>query len=550
MGKNKLFLALTTLILGLSYSTYHAQSVDSEFNGSSGVLSIPLVVVDDQAYSIDLTLTNSDTLEFSLGSAVETSSSDDPRAASFSPAENLLRIPVVRVDDDSYAIQMNLTNDNPVTFQISKANIVNPACSIPGLPEFSTPANATVFDEVQTNTSTQNEFASIRTIVADFNDDNSDDLLWMALSFNADVSESIDVARVWLSDGENGFTDATSEFLPDGLEPDTPRQIFEADIDGDSDTDYLVLQHGYDPGGLNGKGCDNVVCPGAANIVLVLGDDGKLRDSGSSSLNPYDTNGFTHSGGVADIDCDGDMDILEGQLRNDVATAANHIQLNDGTGNFAEKLDALPESVRDFGMYGAALCDFDRDGDSDLYISSLGVPAGFSSADKLLINDGFGNFALLDGRPAPESPVGDETQRAADLRCLDYNNDGWTDILKPNEADSNFLAYQLLENNGDLTFSDVTDTKLQQTATADGAYSPKLVDFNQDGWVDILSQGTGDTIRIFWNTGEGFDEFRFPSSTAFNTAGATLTPGDFDGDGDLDIHVSRSHFESFLLIAE
>lgn len=547
----QLNLSFVSLFVAIIFcQSTHAQSLDANFDGSTGLLTIPAVTVDQQSFEIDMSVYDAATLDFVITRAEDRALTVDPRAGAFSLTDNILKLPVVNVGAEAYSVSFQLVSDNPVIFRITGANLVNGACEIPALPETPPVAAATQYSEVQTNTSTKDEFAGVRTIVADFNHDGRDDLFWMALSFNDDVSEAFNTPRVWLSTGDNGFSDATTTYLPDGIGLDTPRQIFEGDFDGDSITDFLVLQHGYDPGGLQGKGCENVVCPGAANLLLMQDANGALRDNAAQALNPFDSDGFTHSGGVADVDCDGDLDILEGQLRNEIATGANHIQLNDGNGVFTASEIALPESIRDFGMYGAALCDFDRDGDPDLYISSLGIPEGLDSADKLLVNDGFGRFSLQQGRPAPESPVGDLQQRAADMRCLDYNNDGYNDILKPNEADNSFLAFELLHNNGDLTFSNVTAEKLQQTATAGGAYTAKLVDLNQDGWIDLLAQGTGDSMRIYWNTGDGFDEYRVPAGTAINTSGASLSPGDFDGDGDLDIHVSRSHFESFILKAQ
>src|SRR5690606_40082760 len=128
----------------------------------------------------------------------------------------------------------------------------------------------------------------------------------------------------------------------------------------------------------------------APNMVISLDDDGKLRDTAISALSPYDTNGFTHGGGVADADCDGDADILEGQLGNQDASAHNHLQLNDGTGNFIEKVDALPPEVDGIGFYGAAFCDLDADGDPDIYIAQLGALPGLEAADVILANDGTG----------------------------------------------------------------------------------------------------------------------------------------------------------------
>ncbi|MDB9968753.1 VCBS repeat-containing protein [Gammaproteobacteria bacterium] len=543
-------LLTTILLLCLPVASFAGSNADASFDSGSGILTIPTLNVGKQTFYVELTLNNSEALDFVLSASSIQSKISDPRAATFTAENNILSIPIVDTDSDAYKINFLLTKDTPVTFRLIQANLVNINCMIPTLPQFSTVASPMTYkQEVFTNTKTRDDFGLVKTIVSDFNGDNKDDIFWMATAFNEDASDDSHNNRMWLSNGNNSFTDSFSDYFPNGLNSDTPRQIFKADFNNDARMDFLILQHGYDPGGINNKDCSNVNCPGAANILMMTDADGKLRDEAQAVLNPFDTKGFTHSGGAADIDCDGDIDILEGQLPNPLATATNHVQVNDGRGTFTEKMDALPAEIDSFGMYGAALCDFDRDGDPDLYISSLGVPKGLDSADKLLVNNGFGVFTLRQGRPAPESAIGDANQRAADLQCLDYDNDGYNDIIKPNEADSNFPAFELLRNNGDLTFTDVTNSKLRQSPLVGGAFRPKLVDLNADGWIDILAQGNGDYMRIYWNTGNGFDEFKFPSETAYSTKGAVLSAGDFDGDGDLDIHISRSHFQSFLLNA-
>ncbi|MGA0935929.1 MAG: FG-GAP-like repeat-containing protein [Pseudohongiellaceae bacterium] len=52
-------------------------------------------------------------------------------------------------------------------------------------------------------------------------------------------------------------------------------------------------------------------------------------------------------------------------------------------------------------------------------------------------------------------------------------------------------------------------------------------------------------MRIYWINGNGFDEYIYPPVTVIHTRGAEFAPGDFDGDGDLDVHISRSHFGEF-----
>ena len=71
------------------------------------------------------------------------------------------------------------------------------------------------------------------------------------------------------------------------------------------------------------------------------------------------------------------------------------------------------------------------------------------------------------------------------------------------------------------------------------------MDLNGDNWSHTMAEGNGDTLRIYWINGNGFDEYIYPPVTVIHTRGAEFAPGDFDGDGDLDVHIIRSHFGEF-----
>lgn len=436
---------------------------------------------------------------------------------------------------------------------IESTGLSNPVCKQPPEEARGPAAPAFSYSELATNTTIypQNE-SSVSQLGygRDLNGDGLDDLFWLETEYDEQAFEMTTWPRVWLSNGNGSFSDGTDALLPEGLSAaDVPRQFYRADIDGDGDEDYIVLQHGFDPSGINGRDCLNSPCPGAPNLIIKTAADGTLVDVAPTALNPYDVDGFTHAGGVADVDCDGDMDILEGQLTLDTAPAPHRLQINDGTGHFQAKTDFMPSAIEWIGMYGAVLCDLDRDGDADIFVSQPGDVQGLDWADVVFENDGYGNFSLLPGRRLPESRLGDDHQRAADTRCFDFDGDGYMDLLKPNEADPNYPAFELLRNRGDMTFVDVTDEKLPQAALTEGSYRPEVVDLNNDGWPDILAAGTAEFLRIYWNTGDGFAEFIFPSDTAIDTRSGGIIPGDFNGDGKLDIHVGRGPWGDFILRA-
>src|SRR5690606_12635968 len=123
----------------------------------------------------------------------------------------------------------------------------NAACTVPAPPVRGAVAAAITYTEVASNTAAQLADSWHRSFAPDLNGDGRADMLWLETAWVSATKEMPSTATAWLSDGDGTFTLATATYLPDGLPVDVPRQLYQADVNSDGDTDYVVLQHGYDP---------------------------------------------------------------------------------------------------------------------------------------------------------------------------------------------------------------------------------------------------------------------------------------------------------------
>jgi hypothetical protein len=123
---------------------------------------------------------------------------------------------------------------------------------------------------------------------------------------------------------------------------------------------------------------------------------------------------------------------------------------------------------------------------------------------------------------------------------LDYNNDGWEDILLINGTDwpghKRRTSYSALyRNNKDGTFTDVT----REAGLAVEMYGMgcAIGDYDNDGFVDIYVSALGPD-HLFRNLGNGrFTDVTQKSKLGNAEFGASCAWVDYDKDGDLDLYV-------------
>jgi len=171
----------------------------------------------------------------------------------------------------------------------------------------------------------------------------------------------------------------------------------------------------------------------------------------------------------------------------------------------------------DFG-----LGDFNGDGKLDLAVPNNGIPFTVS----ILLGNGNGTFTEALGSPFA---VGTNPSHAA---VGDFNGDGKLDLAVTDGTDRNIWI--LLGNGaGQFTLAGSPIPAGYSTTLAVG-------DFNGDGKLDIAAESY-DTNDVFILLGNGNGTFTeaLGSPIAVGTTPASVTMGDFNGDGKLDLAVGN-----------
>ena len=137
---------------------------------------------------------------------------------------------------------------------------------------------------------------------------------------------------------------------------------------------------------------------------------------------------------------------------------------------------------------GVAIFDYDRDGDLDFYVTS-----DKGNANVLYQNDGQGTFHDV----AREAGVEAIEKTSTGVVACDLNNDGFQDLYvgsqgtigdrldfrSPSEGQGNKDVLYL--NNGDGTFTDITDAAFGDAVNLRSAMSIACADVDGDQWLDL-----------------------------------------------------------------
>ncbi len=240
-----------------------------------------------------------------------------------------------------------------------------------------------------------------------------------------------------------------------------------------------------------------------------------------------------------DYDNDGDLDIFL-TVRNGV----NRLYQNIGNFEFQDVTVSagllLPAAIN----YGASFGDYDRDGFLDLYICRYYAPEDAGSGGQtnvLFRNNGDGTFSNL----TEELGLGDAYKPSFQAVWADINGDLYPDLFVINDRHP---ANTLFLNNGDGSFSDITESAGVGFPMND-PMSATVGDYNNDGHLDIFFSNGGTSInmpvRLLQNNGNlTFHEVSGEMGIDINNITWGSSWVDLDNDGYQDLFVTTSDLVS------
>lgn len=242
---------------------------------------------------------------------------------------------------------------------------------------------------------------------------------------------------------------------------------------------------------------------------------------------------------------------------------------NNGNGTFTDvtRQSGLNQEKSRWGT-GCTFLDYDRDGHLDLFvcnfvkldpdprrviagdgrfcqwkgISTVCGPRGLPGDTNILYhNNGDGTFTDVSQKAGILKPGPRYSITAV---SYDFNNDGWPDIYVAVDSGPSMM----FQNNRDGTFTDVSLTAgcaYNNDGHEQAGMGIAVADYDCDGWFDIFKTNfANDTCNLYHNNGDGtFNDLSFNAGVGVNHSYVAWGCGfiDYDNDGWADIMQFNGH---------
>ncbi len=280
-----------------------------------------------------------------------------------------------------------------------------------------------------------------------------------------DITEEIGLAH---THKESDFVDFDRDKLLYHMISNEGPKLAVGDVNNDKQQDFYI-------GGAKGY-------PGTLYLSTV---SGRFEKAGTEIFE-IDKGSEDSDAVFIDFDNDGDEDLLVASGGYEFSSAsfdlANRIYINDGVGNFTKSSKMVPLKLDSTSCL--AVCDFDHDGDMDIFVGGRVVPLsyGIPADSYLLRNDGKGNFEDVTQEMAPELQ---NLGMATDACWLDFDKDGDEDLF----ICGDWMPIKAFRNDK-ASFKEVT-TEVGLKGTNGFWNTIEKIDLDDDGDMDMVAGNLG-----------------------------------------------------------
>jgi enediyne biosynthesis protein E4 len=314
---------------------------------------------------------------------------------------------------------------------------------------------------------------------------------------------------------------------------------------------------------------------GWPDIFLVNGSDWPGHTQKRTTPKLYHNNhdgtftDVTHKAGL-DVEMYG-MGVAVGDYDNDgyddlfvTAFGQSHLFHNNGNGTFTDVTQKAGLAGPHELSTSAAWVDYDKDGkldlvvgnyvqwspETDLYCTLDGKSKSYctpesykGTAARLWHNRGDGTFEDA----TQKAGLGEPTSKTMGIAVLDYDNDGWPDLLFSNDTQPN----KLYHNNGNGTFTEkgvIAGVAFSEDGVARAGMGVDAADYDHSGYPSLLiTNFSNQMLSLYHNEGKGLFVDEAPQSEIGRASLLTLGFGcfffDYDLDGWPDIFIANGHID-------
>jgi hypothetical protein len=388
------------------------------------------------------------------------------------------------------------------------------------------------------------------------------------------MMETFGSGVAWIDYDSDGFQDL---YLVNGAEG-SPNALYRNNRDGTfvdvTEQARVGARTGYRTGVAvgdfdNDGHPDLYVTALGANILYRNNGDGTFGDVTTTAGVAGPADEWSTSTGFFDYDRDGDLDLYVANYL-DYRLSSNpycgyrkqgyrmycnptmfdgvpdRLYRNNGNGTFTDVARAAGIANPAGKGLGVTFCDFDRDGDQDIYVANDMVRNFLyrNNGDGTFTDVAYGAGVGFDGNGKPQAGMGTD--------CADYNGDGLPDIFVTNFSEELNTLY---ENRGSGVFEDITEKAGLGSGFVPLGFGTKFFDADNDGDLDLhVTNGhVADNVKLYQpalsyaqkdlfyeNLGGRFRDVSAQAGPALQVprVGRGLAVADVDNDGDLDVIVT------------